>query len=58
MSHSERSEMSILKVECKEEVVSAACTLKDKLSTLNSARRKGIETEAERLHTEYLMLKN
>lgn len=31
-------------------------TLKDKLATLDPARRTGIEAEANRLHTEYLTL--
>ena len=33
-----------------------ARTLQDKLATLDPARRAGIETEAARLHTEYLTL--
>ena len=33
-----------------------ARTLQDKLATLDSARRAGIEAEAARLHTEYLTL--
>ena len=33
-----------------------AQTLHDKLACLDPARRAGIETEAARLHTEYLML--
>ena len=34
-----------------------ARTLKDKLAALDPARRAGIEAEADRLHTEYLTLK-
>ncbi len=33
-----------------------AQTLHDKLASLDPARRAGIETEAARLHTEYLTL--
>lgn len=33
-----------------------ARTLKDKLSSLDAARRANVEAEAERLHTEYLTL--
>lgn len=33
-----------------------ARTLKDKLATLDAARRAGIEAEADRLHTEHLTL--
>jgi transcriptional regulator with XRE-family HTH domain len=33
-----------------------ARTLKDKLATLDAARRAGIEAETDRLHTEYLTL--
>lgn len=34
-----------------------ARTLKDKLATLDAARRAGIEAEADQLHTEYLTLR-
>jgi transcriptional regulator with XRE-family HTH domain len=34
-----------------------ARTLKDKLAALDPARRAGVEAEADRLHTEYLTLK-
>ena len=34
-----------------------ARTLKDRLTALDPARRAGIEAEADRLHTEYLTLK-
>ena len=34
-----------------------ARTLKDKLAALEPARRAGVEAEADRLHTEYLTLK-
>ena len=34
-----------------------ARTLKDKLAALDPARRAGVEAEADRLHTEYLKLK-
>jgi transcriptional regulator with XRE-family HTH domain len=33
-----------------------ARTLRDKLATLDPARRASVETEADRLHTEYLTL--
>jgi transcriptional regulator with XRE-family HTH domain len=33
-----------------------ARTLKDKLATLDPARRESVEAEADRLHTEYLTL--
>jgi DNA-binding transcriptional regulator YiaG len=35
-----------------------ARTLKDKLATLDAARRANIETETDRLHTEYLTLQD
>ncbi len=34
-----------------------ARSLQDKLATLDPARRAGVEAEADRLHTEYLTLK-